>query len=238
MLEDGFTFDAFLDFLVRVIKAIGYTNIFLIAWLLRHNSKKKIKHRPSTSVKFLYILGGVDILIRTIHAFSGRIIATRYYFVEAMLCIFPAVVGIILLRSYLCKKTSKNPVIIMSVLIVVITISQLLTIYKPRPHKEYIKIFAEAALASRSEVDYIYGDFPRINYYAGLTYRGFIRDATYLRNLKKTMPELNPQSIFLALKGDIIPKDYKELFDWKLLKEVYDHKNCKIVLFQASPLKK
>ena len=30
MLEDGFTFGAFIDFLVRVIKAIGYANIVLL----------------------------------------------------------------------------------------------------------------------------------------------------------------------------------------------------------------
>ena len=95
--------------------------------------------------KFLCTFGAIDFIFRITHAFSGRMIATRYYFVEAILLIFPAAIGIVLLRRFICRKTSRSPILIMCLLLTVITVSQLASVFKPRPKKEYIQKFAETA---------------------------------------------------------------------------------------------
>ena len=234
MLEDGFTFTAFVDFIVKVIKAVGYANVVLILFYF-WQKKNEIKSLGLTIVdKFLIIFFSVDFLFHIVHAFSGRMIASRYYFVEAILLIMPSALGIVLLRQFLCKKTSKNPLMIMVFLLSLITVGQLASIFKPRPQKEYLKTLAIEIVKLNSEVDYIYGDFPRMNYYAGLTYRGYTPDGSFVRARLQERPDLKAESIFLAINGDIIPESYKGIIEWDLVKETLDHKKRKITLWQGS----
>lgn len=234
MLEDGFNFAAFIDFIVRVVKAVGYANVVLI---LFYFWQKRVEIRVkglNLGDKFILIFGSVDFAFRIAHVISGRMIATRYYFVEAILLILPSALGIVLLRKFLCKKTSKNPLLVIACLLSLITVGQLASIFKPRPPKEYLKTLAAEAVELNSDLDYIYGDFPRMNFYAGLTYRGFTPDGSFIAARLNENPDLKAESIFLAINGDVIPDTYKGLLKWKMVKEAFDYKKRKITLWQGS----
>ena len=233
MLEDGFTFSAFIDFLVRVIKAIGYANIVLLAFFFFDKWQRDKSFTLSSIDKFLLTFGIIDFVLRVAHAFSGRIIATRYYFVEAILLIFPAALGITLLRKFICRKSGKNPLLVMVCLLSVITIAQLASIFKPRDHKEFIKDFAQEAKTINPQLSYIYGDFPRMNYYAGLKYKGHIPNATLLRKELKGKQELKAEMFFYATVEEKLPTDYKKVLKWKIVREQLDYKNRTITLWQG-----
>ncbi|EDM27630.1 hypothetical protein LNTAR_20528 [Lentisphaera araneosa HTCC2155] len=235
MLEDGFTFQAFIDFMSRMVKMMGYFNIILCFVALKEHLKTK---KLSTPAKCLLVFLAVDFIIRLIHAFAGRDTAGRYYFIEFFIILTPAAIGFMILGKKITEKTSFAYERIVFYTLVTIALGQMIIVFKPRPHKEYLFSFAEHIKNQAPKDAYVYGLMPRINYLAGKEHRMEIFIADRLKKDIKRGLYSKPQSIFFACKGEAVPKDFDAIMVWKKVLSTQNHKKKTYTLFQGVTYKK
>ena len=230
MLEDGLTLEAFIDFMTRMVKMMGYFNIILCFVTLKEYFKTK---RLSNAAKCLLAFLALDFLIRLIHAFAGRETAGRYYFIEFFIILTPAAIGFMILGKKITEKTSFAYERIVFYTLVTIAVAQMIIVFKPRPHKEYLFTFAEHIKTHSPKDAYVYGLMPRINYLANKEHRMEIFLPKRLRSDIKKGLYSSPRSIYFATKGESIPDKFKAFIQWEKVKSTQDHKGKTYTLFQG-----
>ena len=230
MLEDGFTLEAFIDFMTRMVKMMGYFNIILCFVTLKEYFKTK---KLSNAAKCLLAFLALDFLIRLIHAFAGRDTAGRYYFIEFFIILTPAAIGFMILGKKITAKTSFAYERIVFYTLVTIALGQMAIVFKPRPHKDYLFTFAQHIQTHAPEDAYVYGLMPRINYLADKEHRMEIFIAERLKTDIKRGLYASPQSIYFACKGEMIPKDFDSILIWKKVLSTQNHKKKTYTLFQG-----
>ena len=230
MLEDGFTLEAFMDFITNVIKMIGYLNIILCIFAIVDFFKKK---KLSTPAKCLLIFLCIDFTIRILHAFAGRITAGRYYYIEFFIALTPAAIGYMILSKKITEKTSFAYERVLFYTLVTIALVNMAVVFKPRPHKEYLFTFADHIVKHGPKDAYVYGLMPRINYLADKQHRMEVFLAPRLKKDIKKGLYSKPHSIYYATKGNTVPEDFAAIMIWQKVLTAKNHKGKTYTLFRG-----
>jgi hypothetical protein len=235
MLENGFDLEALISFLTRMSKMIGYFNIILCCITLKEYFKNK---KLSSSAKCLLAFLAIDFIVRFLHAFAGRDTAGRYYYIQFFVLLTPAAIGLMILSKKITAKTSFAYERVVFYTLVILAISQMLIVFKPRPHKDYLFTFAEHMKTEAPKDAYVYGLMPRINYLAGKEHRMEIFIADRLKKDIKKGLYSGPHSIYFACKGEEVPEDFAAVMNWEKVLSEQNHKKKTYTLFQGISFKK